>query len=51
MEIPYMDEFIKLLDSSLDYISHKIVGDTIFIRVASNKREIVCPYCGSVSSK
>ena len=46
-----MDEFIKLLDPSLDYISHEIIGDTIFIRVASNKREIVCPYCGSVSSK
>ena len=34
-----MDEFIKLLDPSLDYISHEIIGDTIFIRVASNKEE------------
>lgn len=46
-----MDEFIKLLDPSLDYISHEIVGDTIFIRVASNKRDVVCPYCGHASSK
>lgn len=46
-----MDEFIKLLDPSLDYISHEIVGDTIFIRVASNKGDVVCPYCGQASSK
>ena len=32
-----MDEFIKLLDPSLDYISHEIIGDTIFIRVASKR--------------
>ena len=46
-----MDELIKLLDPGLDYISHEIVGDTIFIRVASNKGEAVCPYCGHASSK
>lgn len=46
-----MDEFIKLLDPGLDYISHEIIGDTIFIRVASNKEEAVCPYCGHASSK
>ncbi len=46
-----MDEFIKLLDPSLDYISHEIIGDTIFIRVASNRDEVVCPYCGHTSSK
>ena len=46
-----MDEFIKLLDPSLDYISHEIVGYTIFIRVASNKGDVVCPYCGHASSK
>ena len=31
-----MDDFIKILDPGLDYISHEIIGDTIFIRVASN---------------
>ena len=46
-----MDEFIKLLDPSLDYISHEIIGDTIFIRVASNREEAACPYCGHASSK
>lgn len=46
-----MDEFIKLLDPGLNYIGHEIIGDTIFIRVASNKEEVVCPYCGHASSK
>lgn len=46
-----MDEFIKLLDPGLDYISHEILDDTIIIRVASNKTELGCPYCGHRSSK
>lgn len=46
-----MDEFMKLLDPGLDYISHEIIGDTIVIRVVSNKEEVVCPYCGCTSSK
>lgn len=46
-----MDEFIKLLDPNLDYISHEIKGDTILIQVVSNNKEAVCPYCGCVSSK
>lgn len=46
-----MDEFIKLLDPSLDYIGHEMIGDTIVIRVISNKVEAVCPYCGCTSSK
>ena len=46
-----MDEFIKLLDPGLDYISHEILDDTIIIRVASNKTELCCPYCGHRSSK
>lgn len=46
-----MNEFIKLLDPGLDYISHEIIGDTIVIRVASNKEEAVCPYCGCTSTK
>ena len=47
----HMEEFIKLLNPRLDYISHEIVEDTIFIRVASNKGDAVCPYCGHASSK
>lgn len=46
-----MDEFIKLLDTNLDYIYHEIIGDTIVIHVASNKKEVICPYCGCTSSK
>ena len=45
-----MDEFIKLLDPNLDYICHEIIGDTIVIHVASNKEEVICPYCGCASS-
>lgn len=46
-----MDEIIKLLDENLDYVSHKIIGDTIFINVVSNREEVICPYCGNPSSK
>lgn len=46
-----MYEFIKLLDPSLDYIIHEMIGDTIVIRVASSKEQVVCPYCGCASSK
>ncbi len=46
-----MDEFIKLLNPCLDYVSHEIVEDTIIIRVASNKEELYCPYCDASSAK
>ena len=46
-----MDEFIKLLDRHLDYVKHEIVEDTIIIYVASNRKEVACPYCGWKSSK
>ncbi|MBW9155183.1 transposase family protein [Clostridium tagluense] len=46
-----MDEIIKLLDENLEYVSHKIIGDTIFINVVSNREEVICPYCGNPSSK
>lgn len=46
-----MDEIIKLLDENLDYESHKIIDDTIFINVISNREEVICPYCGKSSSK
>ena len=46
-----MDEIIKLLDPNLDYISHEIKDDFIYIMVESNKREINCPYCGNPSAK
>lgn len=46
-----MDEFIKLLDANLEYVSHEIIEDTVFIRVVSIREEIVCPFCGQPSSK
>lgn len=46
-----MDEFIKLLDRNLEYVSHEIIDDTIFIRVASIREEVVCPFCGQPSLK
>ena len=46
-----MDEFIKLLDENLDYLKHRMIGDTIYIYVASNRKELICPYCGKPSSK
>ena len=46
-----MDEFIKLLDENLDYLEHTIIEDTIYIYVTSNRKEVICPYCGKPSSK
>ena len=46
-----MDEIIKLLDENLEYIIHKIIGNTIFINVVSNREAVICPYCGNASSK
>ncbi len=46
-----MDEIIKLLDENLEHIFHKIIGDTIFIHVVSNREAVICPYCGTPSSK
>jgi transposase len=46
-----MDEFIKLLDRNLEYVSHEIIDDTIYIKVISIREEVVCPFCGQPSSK
>jgi transposase len=46
-----MNEIIKLLDKNLEYVSHKIIGDTIFINVVSNREDVICPSCGEPSSK
>ena len=46
-----MDGFIKLLDKNLDYLEHEIVDDEVVIYVASNRKEVNCPYCGNKSSK
>ncbi|HHW30082.1 MAG TPA: transposase family protein [Clostridiaceae bacterium] len=46
-----MDKFIKQLDQNLDYIRHEIVDGKCYITVASSRKEVICPFCGSASSK
>ena len=46
-----MDDFFKMLDENLKYVSHEIIGDTIYITVESNCHELNCSYCGKPSSK
>jgi hypothetical protein len=46
-----MNEIVKLLDKNLDYKSHEIIDDTIYIHVVSNQNEIVCTYCGIKSNR
>lgn len=46
-----MDEFIKELDSNLDYLGHKINDDEVIIYVASNRKTCKCPYCGAPSQR
>ena len=46
-----MDEFIKLLDPSLDYVSHEIIKSFCYITVTSNRVNVTCPFCGLSSSK
>lgn len=46
-----MDEFIKMLDKHLEYIEHEILENTIIIHVKSNRTEVICPYCKSISTK
>jgi hypothetical protein len=46
-----MDEFIKLLDPSLNYVEHQIKDKICIITVESSRQEAICPYCGMASSK
>lgn len=46
-----MNEFIKLLDENLEYVNHDIIDGTIYINVVSTRKDVVCPYCGKISSK
>jgi len=50
-ETTTMDELIKLLDPSLDYLDHIIIDNKCIITVESNRKESICPYCGMASSK
>jgi len=46
-----MDEFVKLLDGNLDYVSHELLDDVFYITVKSNRTKVICPFCGFASSK
>ena len=46
-----MDEFVKMLCVNLEYASHEIVEDLIYINVKSNRVAPECPYCGEVGKR
>lgn len=46
-----MDELIKLLDSGLSLVKYEIAGDIIKLYVASEKTELKCPYCNTISTR
>ena len=46
-----MDELIKSLYKNITYLNYKILKDTIYIKVASNRESFVCPSCKKESTK
>ena len=46
-----MESIIKMLDTSLEYISHELIDKTLYITVASTKKDLQCPICGTVTNK
>ena len=46
-----MDKFIKLLDENLEYVSHEIIDNTIYINIASNCNECESYYCENYLNK
>ena len=46
-----MQELVQLIDKNLDYISSKIIDETIYVEVESNRLEVVCPICGKTSRR
>ncbi len=51
MEVLYMNQFVKSLDQSLNYLTHETHEHNIIITVESSRREIACPYCSKTSSR
>ncbi len=46
-----MDDSIKLLDETLEYINHEVIKDTIYINVKSSKEVAYCPDCNTSSQR
>lgn len=42
-------ELIKLLDDSLECLDCRLKNDKVIIEVKSVRKQVVCPYCGSIS--
>ena len=51
MEVFKLDALIKLLDENLEYISHEIIEDTIYIHIKSNKIVACCPHRNTPSER
>lgn len=43
--------FIKLLDENLEYIDCRAKDTKVIVTVKSIRKEVVCPYYGSISSR
>ena len=43
--------FIKLLDENLECVNYRVKDTKIIITAKSIRKEVVCPYCGSISSR
>lgn len=46
-----MDELIKMLNNNLEYVSHEIINETIYISVISTLVSVKCPGCNKPSSR
>lgn len=46
-----LEEIVELLDENLEYIKHEVEDNGIVIWVRSSKKEAVCPYCGTPSTR
>lgn len=46
-----MDNIIKMLDESLNYVSHELINNTIYITVVSNRKTLLCPDCKHETNK
>ena len=46
-----MDEFIKLLDQDYELKQYRLKQDAVVFYIQSVKRELVCPFCGSKTTR
>lgn len=46
-----MESIIKMLDTSLEYISYELINNTLYINVVSNKQDLKCLNYGIITNK